>query len=370
MKNFKLFLTEGGNISVNGAAAEPMDLKKTPRVSRQQDVHDMLHALNNSFITKHGDHLFGPKGESINSGSAFAGSSKDFMDPKIKDQEYVKHKPSVGDIDVMVPGHHKDNLDKHLKVGTRFGKFTLAGTKKHGNQISGIFKHDDGQHHQIDFEPAEYEGSEPSQWNQFSHSSNWNDTKSGVKGVFHKFALSALTAANGRQGRIKSKKGDQDGYFEDHSFSVQNGLRKKHEQVGDEEGVPLLKEINPKDAKYTTNVPDIYKTLIGKNASRQDLDDFGHFHGVLDLAKKHLTKDQQSRVVDKFIHTLYNPGKSQMIEKDHGRDSALKEKALSYMRKKFPHHFTEDREAELHRTRDEFYRLQREKELAKHLKEK
>lgn len=373
MFSFRTFLVEGGNIKVQGdtgyVGAESMDLRKVNRSERQNDIHDLYHAINNEHIATTGSNLFGPKGEAIKHGTAFAGSTKAFMDPSISDEEHIKHKPIVGDLDAMYRQEHKDTLEKQLTPGKTYGKFTLVGTKKHGSQISGIFKHDDGTHHQMDFEPAEYEGNHPSEWNQFSHSASWDDAKTGIKGVAHKFLLSSLTAAHGKPAIVRSKKGDAEKFAENDTFSVDKGLRTKHEEIGKEGARPVVRELTPKESTYTTDMNTIYQRLIGGEPTRHDVHKLGTFHGALDLAKNNLSPEQQSRVVDKFIHTVYHPNRAQQINAVPSEDEKIKDTALNFMRKKFPHHFTDEKEAEISEMKKQFYEKQAEKSQKKSISE-
>ncbi len=367
---FKQLITEGGNIKVKSVSgdtvgAEDIDLNKHDRASFKQDFKGALSSLSNHVRSKTGKHLFGNTGN-IKTGSIFAGSTRDFMRDDISDEEYKKYKPSVGDMDLMYDRQHKEKMEQLLEPGKKFGKFTLVGTKKHGSQISAIMRHDEhGTHHQVDFEPAEYQQEKPNEFAQFSHSSDWNDTKTGVKGLFHKQFLSALTAAHGTFGTLRTKKGDADKFLEKHTFSIDKGLREKHQQVDTHPttGHPIVTEVQPKDATYTNSVHDIYNHLLGKPPRVQsDLQQFGSFHGAMALAKQHLTSEQHGRVIDKFVHTLYHPDRAQMISPDRSKDEAMKDRALGFVRQQFPEHFSDGmRNSEIANMKKQFY----EKKAAK-----
>lgn len=355
-------IVEGGNVEVNGVSAKPIDLTKEDRTKSANDVKGALHDLNKSFHKEHGKHLFGPKGEAIEHGGAFAGSTHAFMNKDISDEEHNTHKKKVGDLDIMVPSEHKDDLHKHLQPGKKFGKYTLVGTKKSGAQIHALMKHENGQVHQFDFEPAQFDKHTPSDWSKFSHSSNWNDTKSGVKGVFHKLALSSLTAAHGAHGIVRDKKGDKEQFIEKHAFSVDRGMRERHKQVGeDEHGRPIVHEVPTKDSTYTTHLPTVFHNLLGKHPEGNDMEHFGSYHGLLHLAKNHLSKEQQGRVADKFIHTLYSPNRAQMLGSSQKDDEAMKDHALGFMKKAFPHHFDKHKEDQINKYKEEFYQKHAQK---------
>jgi hypothetical protein len=360
--NFRSFITEGGNLKLGDVAAEPMLLdKKHNRAERQQDIHDFLHHINNAHMAETGEHLFGPKGEAINSGSVYAGSTRAFMDPKIKDEEFVQHKPKVGDADIMVPEQHADTLSKVLSPGSRFGKYTIVGQKRAGSQTLTLARHDDGQVQQFDMEPSTYKNNEPSEWNQFSHSSDWGDVKSGVKGAFHKLLLSAMTSAHGRFGVVRSKKGDAEGFIPTHRFSVDRGMREGHEQIGTEDGKPIMREKTPKESTYTTDVPTIYQNMFNRKPTRQDVHDIGSFHGLLKHMNNYLSPEQRSRVIDKFVDNQHR----QMIGTGEEEDMAVKNATLDHMRRAFPDHFTPQKEREIAGIQNEFYAKERAKQAKK-----
>lgn len=228
MISFKNFIVEGGNIVVKhhetgeSVGSESIDSNDRKHVSK--DIHDSLSELDKSFQKKHGTSLFG---NALKNNTAYAGSTKHFMDSGISDSEFKKHKPTVGDIDTQVPEEHKDKLEEHLQPGSKYGNFTVVGNKKHGNQISAIMHHGPtGKNHQVDFEPVEYDKKtqEPNELAKFSHSSDWGDVKNGVKGAFHKMLLSSTTAAGSKPAIVENKKGVRNvENIEKHAFSVDKG---------------------------------------------------------------------------------------------------------------------------------------------------
>lgn len=352
-------MTEGGNLKVGDVAAEPMLLGvKHDRSQRQGDIHDFLHSVNDAHIAETGQHLFGSKGEAINDRSAFAGSSRAFMDPSISDEEHNTYKKKVGDVDVMVPEQHSDTLSKIIKPGEKYGNYTIVGSKKSGAQNLVLARHKDGQVQQFDMEPSRYEGNKPSEWNQFSHSSDWNDVKNGVKGAFHKLMLNAMTSANGKFGMIRTKKGDAEGFVPSHRFSVDRGMREGHAQIGEEDGKPIFRELKPAESQYTTDVPTIYKQMFNRNPSRQDVHEFGSYGGLLKHMGQHLSPEQRGRVIDKFSQNLHR----QMIGSGEEEDRAVKGRALDHLRASFPDHFTPEKEKEIKDSQEEFYAAQRAKQ--------
>jgi hypothetical protein len=369
---FKTFIIEGGNLTVGGVSAEPMLLgTKHDRSQRQGDIHDFLHSLNNAHIAETGHHLFGPKGEAVNDRSAFAGSSKAFMDPSISDEEHNTYKKKVGDVDVMVPQQHGETLSGLLKPGQRYGNYNIVGSKKAGSQNLVLARHKDGQVQQFDMEPSTYEGNKPSEWNQFSHSSDWNDVKQGAKGAMHKLMLAAMTSANGKVGITRTKKGDTEGFMPSHRFSVDRGMREGYTQIGEEDGKPIHKELKPEESQYTTDVPTIYSQMFNRKPSRQDVHEFGSYMGLMKHMKQYMSPEQRSRVMDKFVGNLHR----QMIGSGQEEDKAVKDTALNHLRNNFPEHFDMPKEKEIAGIQKEFYDKQgakkppAEEKVSKHLKE-
>lgn len=364
--NFKSFITEGGNLKVGDVSAEPMMLgTKHDRSQRQGDIHDFLHSLNNAHIAETGHHLFGPNGEAINDRSAFAGSSKAFMDPSISDEEHNTYKKKVGDVDIMVPQQHGDSISKLLNPGQRYGNYTIVGSKKAGSQNLVLARHKDGQVQQFDMEPSQYEGHKPSEWNQFSHSSDWNDVKAGVKGAMHKLMLAAMTSANGKVGTVarKTRAGTDysDEFMPSHRFSVDKGMREGYTKIGEEDGKPIHRELKPDESNYTTDVPTIYNQMFNRTPSRQDVHEFGSYMGLMKHMKQHFSPEQRSRVIDKFVGNLHR----QMIGSGEQEDMSVKGRALDHLRANFPEHFTPEKEKEIAGIQKEFYDKERTKQSKK-----
>lgn len=250
-------LSEGGNIKVKTDKGEvsAAPFKVANRTQQAKDFHDTLSSIHDAFHKQHGEHLFGPKKNIV-----YTGSSRHFADTKnISDSEFKKHKPSVGDVDVQVSQEHKEKLDSVLKPGTRFGKHTVVGTKKHGNEISAVVRHDNGEHHQIDFQGIE---GGPSKDSEFLHSSDWEDTKHGIKGAHHKVLLNAVGGTN-------------------HKFSITHGLRSRTD------------ESDP----GTKNPEKISRKLFGNKADHSKIHSF---RGVSELIRDHIPKERHQEIYDKF----------------------------------------------------------------------
>lgn len=268
MIRFKTFITEGGNVKVKTAdgevSAAPFKIKD--RSAQAQDVHDALTSIHNSFHAATGKHLFGKGAKALATGSAYSGSTKQFMDKDTKsipDAEFKTHKPSVGDVDVQVPKEHKEALATHFKPGDRHGKYTVVGMKKSGNETHVVMRHDNGEHHQFDFEHVNYEHDEPTKSEQFLHSSSWEDAKKGIKGAHHKILLNAVASTSG------------------HKFSITHGLRSRTNV--DDPGVSAPKEVSTK--------------LFGAKADHEKVNSFV---GLADSIKKHIPAEHHQDIYNKF----------------------------------------------------------------------
>ena len=267
MFKFKQYLLEGGNIKVGPkgqeTSAAPMRITAKNRGERREDAHGALSAIHDAFHKEHGAHLFGKDKAHLKSGHIYSGSTHDFMGNHVDHGEFAKHKPHVGDIDVQVHKDHKDKLEHTLKPGRKFGKYTVVGTKKHGNEISAVMKHPSGEHHQFDFQGTHKPGSES---DRFLHSSHWEDTKAGIKGAHHKILINA---AGG----------------EKHKFSITHGLRSRTDES--DPGVSHPKQVAHK--------------LFGPKADHKQIHSF---KGVTQLIKKHMSPEQHQDIYNKFKDSM------------------------------------------------------------------
>jgi hypothetical protein len=266
MIRFAQFLVEGGNVKVGEHQAGPIDVKKHKRENVQADVHAALTSIGDSFQKAHKADLFGPKHQALTTGSAYSGSTKALFDKNISHEEFTKHKPSVGDVDVKIPGEHIDNLKTHLQPGQKHGKYTVVGSKRSGTELHALMKHENGSVHQVDFEKSEYKDGHPHPFEQFAHSADWGDIKQGFKGVHHKILLNAV-------GRDK------------HKFGISKGLMSRT----DDKAEPI------RDTHKITH------TLFGKDADEKQLHSFS---GLVGLIKKHVPKEHHAAISDKFVDSL------------------------------------------------------------------
>lgn len=272
MKTFSQYLSslqEGGAIKIGDTSANPISTKN--RKATAEDVHGMLSDLHDSFHAATGKHLFGADKKALKTGSAYSGSSAHLNNKNISDEEFHKTKPTMGDVDSQVPKEHMKDLHAHLQAGKKFGKYTVVGTKKHGAEVSALMRHENGEHHQIDFEGVDYHKEEPTKFESFAHSSPWEDNKAGIKGKSHKLILNAVSG-------------------EDAKFSVTHGLRKRSD-----------------DSEISKDPEGISRHLFGKNADHSKIHSF---HGITELIKDHIPKEKHQEITDKFRSSVEQRGKS------------------------------------------------------------
>lgn len=179
----------------------------------------------------------------------YCGSSEHLVDTQISDEELIKYKPTFGDIDLLVDLDSKGKVEAILKEKPE----GLLGWKRTGGQIVTLWDTDIG-NLQIDLCFTEFVMGYPSEWGLYSRSSSWDDMKLGIRGVYHKMFLRALTSLSvqpvGEDGKLSNTL----------AFSVQRGIREKY--VLNENGYPetLLK---PSDSTYYTDLNDILMLLYG-----------------------------------------------------------------------------------------------------------
>src|SRR6056297_1555931 len=147
-------LFEGGNLSIGDVSANRIDASKRTQVVPILDR--TLKAINQHFAKfSNGTPLWNEKlikSREFLSGSSFSFfnipkselveyDTKDVSAPKEKPvptQQFIKRKPSVGDIDTQVNAELKDTIRKwlsSLSKGTKIGDAVYVGAKPSGEQF-------------------------------------------------------------------------------------------------------------------------------------------------------------------------------------------------------------------------------------------
>lgn len=349
MLSFIQFIKEGGNLPF----VDPTKPHEGSRVSDsiesgrrdEESGHfkEMFNSIDRGFKQQHGHNLFG---NALNNNNFASGSAEVYNNPNVSTERFKKAKPSMGDYDVQIPEEHKEKLKQYLMPGQTHGKFRVVHVDGKGSQVHAVVQHTDtGKHHQIDFEPVEYDKQtqEPTQFEKFAHNSHIDDLEKGLKGVHHKYLLQSILAAHSRPGIISKMQGrgkaraevQEEGNYSPHSFSVDKGLREKWKQVGEKDGKPVVQEQPSKGAEYTKDLPTIYKTMFGKEASDQDIKDMHSFGGLVDHIKKHIPQEHHGKIFDTFANKLFHDS-AQETSIDPKADRKLKETAYNELAKHFP----------------------------------
>lgn len=392
-------LMEGGNAryidrktgEVAGFA-DKMDLHKISRSELIDEFTTVLKNIDIEFKTKTGMHLWDDFSV-ITTGKAFNGSSSSLFNKDITDEEFTKHKPTIGDIDITFPGEYMGELHELLNMLEDKKLSNMVTYKGHKNsnmdyekasnqlQINAIFEIDTGSYTvnaQIDFEASEYKDNQPTDWASFSHSSDWDDVKAGFKGVMHKYVLLNLSRASSKMEGIKFVTATQISKLTDVSskeyeqivknndtkkiakvstskefinptnlaFSVGKGLRTKFTQIFHNDKVPASIDGEPvffaKDSKtddsYVTDVEKIFALIFHREPEGSDMKDFNSFVGVVKLLKKYSSK----KVIEDFFinqlvsKTLFCAVGCQGLERNNPEgDLKIKSAMINYLYENF-----------------------------------
>jgi len=377
--SFKSFyyLKEGGNVrAINRetgeviAAAEKMDLLTMDRKYIVGSLLKLFKKLNKLF-QKQNDVPLWVDESILDSGHAFNGSSEAFFNPKISDEEFIKYKPSVGDVDLTIPHEHLPELFellKGLEGKTIVPNVKYIGQGKQnlgsGHQINALFEIEQGKNKvmsQVDFEGVDYEADrdKPTPWAKFSHNSHWDDIVEGFKGVHHKYLLMNLTRAlSTDEGivvltpsspteppeKIKVRKVKGKEIPTKLAFSVDRGIRSKfapaYNSAGEHvevDGKLAFKELKTADSKYEKNLEAVFEMLFNKIPEGNELEKMNSFLGLLDLTKKYASPQQIKLTFKHLIEkSLFGPG-AQGLERNNPKlDRAIKEKMVDEMLRVFP----------------------------------
>jgi len=336
-------ILEGGNVQIGDQEAERIDLGQFDRDEIVPIFKEALIAIDAGFKKMFRKPLWNPK--LLASNKFLSGSSIHFFNLKgIPTQEFVKHKQTVGDIDTQVDKNFTAEAEQFLSEvqGHALGPATLIGYKKSVEQIITLwsFNHPP-MNVQIDLEFVDYDQktNAPTEWSAFSHSSDWGDITAGIKGVFHKYLLRALSTPSLRDVVVLSGKKETPKKVKttDLAFAVTRGLRYKLSPVmdGDQQrildGLPVYKEIPTSASTYETNLVAMCKIFFGEEFDPADVEKYWSFVGGIDLVKKYFNPEQQAGVILGFAHTLWGPGGQELYRGEPEKDNADKTAAFDMM---------------------------------------
>ena len=341
-------ISEGGNLAVGDVQAQQIDLKVHDRKFIVPILDQLLQSINNSFAKSYNTPLWSP--QLLKSRKFLSGSSLHFFDTDIPDEEFVKRKPKVGDIDTQVNKESEGALEQFLTSvqGKTLGTAKLVGFQRGNEQFSSLWELQDPPIKvQIDLEFVAFEKDEPTGWSQFSHSSSWDDLAQGIKGVFHKYMMRALTANSATEKYVarQLKKGvkisDEPVVDNNLSFAVSSkqggGMRSKYVPYNDPEtgkpmmknGIPVMLQVASGDSEYIQDLEKQYSLLFGRQPTPQDAKQMWSYVGLIQLANKFLQPEQRQAVADAFVEMLFGPGSQGLYKGDPKRDQEEKMVALN-----------------------------------------
>jgi hypothetical protein len=346
-------LMEGGNLAIGGDEAQQIDLKVHNRSYIVPILDNLLQSINNAYTQAYGGPLWNPK--VLKSRKYLSGSSLHFFNTDIPDDEFVRVKPKVGDIDTQVNKDAEGNLEQWLNFvkGKVTGPARLIGFQRGNEQFSSLWELTDPPIKvQIDLEFVAYEKDQPSDWSAFSHSSSWEDLSQGIKGVFHKYLIQSFTRLTTKEfllrklvGRGKAR-AEQDIPTTDNMFSFAvsssegGGLRPKYEPVVDEKGKPLIIDNLPvmkalPASGYEQDIGAIFQSIFGNRVNgaqiKKLLPKTWSFVGLLDIMNATMSPEDKDLVLNGFVDKLFGQGAQGLYKNDPNRDMGEKNVALNKM---------------------------------------
>lgn len=346
------------------AFAEKIDLQQVHRSVLQFDIRAIVESINMYHDSSLGFPIW--SNEALEGTTIYNGSSMLFMDENISDKEFLKYKPTLGDLDITVPLQHKLSLWQLLRdlEGVQLTENVIyVGSNRTtetsiGQQINSVLEFKPTKSlFQIDWEFVLYEDKVPTKWSKFSKSANWDDMKLGIKGVFHKYLLRAITrnasllndvavltpsSGCGSEAEVISltkrilgfmhlTQEDEDEFnklnkelnsirpklskpfigktINQYAFSILYGIRDKIQFQFDATGAPLIVDgkraikITPvENSTYIDNPKDIFTLLFQREPSVDDLLALESFTGLVGLIKD---RPDLPAIVDEFIDIMW-----------------------------------------------------------------
>lgn len=368
---YENLLVEGGNLKIGSTAATKIELSKftTEQIETlKSDIKDALVAFSKGLAKKNAAWSSYPS--LVENNSIFSGSSKLFFEKPL--EEFKTHKPKVGDIDIQFPIELQDSLEEYAEAvkNKHFGNFVFLGQGgKSPIQINTLFRYPKLKMNvQVDFEPVDFSEGKPSEFSKFSRSSDWEDVKQNIKGVFQKYLLRSLvgrkkisniavvTSFNKKTGLCRVSKKDYEGVNES-GFSVDRGVRVKFVRALQDDGKeffvdkfgntsttegeglkPAYIETDTKTYDYLKDVSKIAELSFGKKLTPSELSKFGSYIGCLTLMKKYLSDADKQEVRASFFDLIFGdsaqeieqgPFKNGVNENDFGIKFAAYSKMLN-----------------------------------------
>lgn len=353
----------GGNTTIITKEGDSISAQRIPLKSIGRDVfvksfQKFLLNLNASFKKEFKYPIWSDESEIMN-GGIFNGSTSFIMDSNYNSDEIEKYKPNAGDLDVAVPREYGADIYKFLEnhEGTEFSdniKYVGNNAKSHdklGNTLICITKAKFGDIvvlAQLDLELSDFQEKNgtplatQTDWSKFAHSSSFEDTKAGMKGVANKYFWRALVGAlhqlesgfvvatpSSTPNKI-TLKGKQPRAIRLLNFGVDSGVGAGYEvMMGDDgpikiDGNVVYREKKPNEKTYDKDLGNLMELVFKtRNIKPTDLHSFIR---VLELSNKHLDIKTKQLSLDRFLDILFclDGGQCQVIEPDAEEDVKIK----------------------------------------------
>lgn len=335
--------------------AQELDLRVHDRTYVVNILSNLLHAINDLYAKQYKEPLWHEN--SVEAQKFLSGSSARFFDKKIPDEEFVRIKPTVGDIDTQADEKHAETIKQFLTglIGKQIGDVKFIGFSPGNNQYSSMWQvmlQDLPVKLQIDFEYGEHDQDTglPTEWQDYSHSSAWEDLSAGIKGVFHKYIDRALPYASNVSTKYvarvlkKSTKISAEPVTDsDYSFAVSGqgggGVSQKYIPYNDpntgepmvKDGIPVMQFLEPANRQYIKNLAQQFEIFFGQKPSAQDQQLKNSFIGTVQLATKYLDDEQRTELFNRFVSICFEPGSQMITKNDPARDRNIKMAAIDYM---------------------------------------
>jgi hypothetical protein len=335
--------------------AQELDLRVHDRSYVVEVLSDLLYKINDLFAKQFNEPLWHEN--SVQAQKFLSGSTAKFFDKKISDEEFVRVKPKVGDIDTQAPDKHAETIKQFLTslIGKKVGDVEFIGFGPGNNQYSSMWQvmlKDLPVKLQIDFEYGKHDDETglPSEWQDYSHSSSWEDLSAGIKGVFHKYIDRALPYASSvttkyvaRVLKTSTKISPEPVTDSDYSFAVSGpgggGVSQKYIPYNDPDtgkpmeknGIPVMQLLEPKNRQYIQNLAQQFEIFFGRKPSKEDQQLKNSFIGTVKLATTYLDDAERSELFRRFVSICFEPGSQMITKNDPVRDRDTKMAAIDYM---------------------------------------
>lgn len=337
-------LNEGGNVVIDNTAAERIDLKKLNRQKVVSEIGKALKSISDRYKTLTGFPLWGD--DLFKNKSFLSGSSLHLFNNEIPDETFIKHKPTVGDIDTQVDGNQKKQIEDFLQklpAGEKVGNTIYVGYKPSGDQFITLWTVPElGISVQVDLEMVDFKDGRPTPWSAFSHGAPWEDLSVGIKGVFQKYLLRAFQARTAKDVliRAKSSRGKDKVIRKSNLAFSLKGLRVRMTPVLDDQGnqtfkngMPVYDEIDSAKSDYITDFDVLFTSFFGVKGSKAEVEQMSSFVGLVELMKKYMSQSDQKKVVNGFANILWEKGAQGLVRGDPRADYDTKIVAFNYITK-------------------------------------